>query len=414
MIALDGAPHGLENWEGHAEWTTYKRRLVEWIRRWPPPNSSAVHTSNRATDGGQAVQRKDIQPFNESLENYERWLAGQLDKVWRGDLDTKHEKMRESAFVFLRATYWRWAETILTICEDLARAPMVIGIGDIHLENYGVWRDREGRLVWGINDVDEAADMPYTVDVVRLAASALLSRPAKRRARKGICADILAGYRAGLATPRPFTIDEQHMWLRRLFAVAERERRRFWKKMDKLREDNRMSDRYRKPLESRVPEEGVTYEKFARRAAGTGSLGRPRWVGLGSWRGGRFVREAKAIVPSAWSLVHRQPRAHARPGALLAAGRFRAPDPWYQMHYRGRATAVTQRPQDRSPGTSRRPGRAGDAGSHGIQLANVHLGTADVSKAIRNDLDHRGNKWLIRAAETAAEFVTADFQKWRG
>ncbi len=361
------------------------------------------------------MQHKDIQPFNESLENYERWLAGQLDEVWRDDLDTKHEKMRESAFVFLRATYWRWAETILTICPDLARAPMVIGIGDTHLENYGVWRDREGRLVWGVNDLDEAADMPYTVDVVRLAASALLSRPAKRRARKGICADILAGYRAGLATPRPFTIDEQHMWLRRLFVVAERERRRFWKKMDKLREDNRISDRYRKPLESRVPEEGVTYGKFARRAAGTGSLGRPRWVGLGSWRGGRFVREAKAIVPSAWSIVHRQPRAHARPGALLAAGRFRAPDPWYQMQ----RTVVVRRlsPNARKIEVQEHPDDLVEPAmleAMGYELANVHLGTADVSKAIRNDLDHRGNKWLIRAAETAAEFVTADFEEWRG
>jgi len=33
VIALEGAPHGLENWEGHAEWTTYKRRVVEWIRQ---------------------------------------------------------------------------------------------------------------------------------------------------------------------------------------------------------------------------------------------------------------------------------------------------------------------------------------------------------------------------------------------
>lgn len=32
VIALEGAPHGLENWEGHAEWTTYKQRLVDWIR----------------------------------------------------------------------------------------------------------------------------------------------------------------------------------------------------------------------------------------------------------------------------------------------------------------------------------------------------------------------------------------------
>ena len=33
LIALDGAPHGLENWEGHAEWLTYKQQMVEWIRK---------------------------------------------------------------------------------------------------------------------------------------------------------------------------------------------------------------------------------------------------------------------------------------------------------------------------------------------------------------------------------------------
>jgi acetyl esterase len=31
-IALEGAPHGMENWEGRPEWTTYKSRVVEWIR----------------------------------------------------------------------------------------------------------------------------------------------------------------------------------------------------------------------------------------------------------------------------------------------------------------------------------------------------------------------------------------------
>jgi alpha-L-fucosidase 2 len=33
LIALDGAPHGLENWEGHAEWLTYKQKMVDWIRK---------------------------------------------------------------------------------------------------------------------------------------------------------------------------------------------------------------------------------------------------------------------------------------------------------------------------------------------------------------------------------------------
>ncbi|MEP6915542.1 MAG: alpha/beta hydrolase [Acidobacteriota bacterium] len=32
VLALEGAPHGMENWEGHPEWMSYKRRVVEWIR----------------------------------------------------------------------------------------------------------------------------------------------------------------------------------------------------------------------------------------------------------------------------------------------------------------------------------------------------------------------------------------------
>ena len=31
VIALDGAPHGMENWEGHPEWMSYKQRVVDWI-----------------------------------------------------------------------------------------------------------------------------------------------------------------------------------------------------------------------------------------------------------------------------------------------------------------------------------------------------------------------------------------------
>lgn len=31
VIALEGAPHGMENWEGHPEWMFYKRRVVDWI-----------------------------------------------------------------------------------------------------------------------------------------------------------------------------------------------------------------------------------------------------------------------------------------------------------------------------------------------------------------------------------------------
>jgi alpha-L-fucosidase 2 len=31
LIALEGAPHGMENWEGRPEWSHYKTKLVEWL-----------------------------------------------------------------------------------------------------------------------------------------------------------------------------------------------------------------------------------------------------------------------------------------------------------------------------------------------------------------------------------------------
>ncbi len=32
LVLLDGAPHGMENWEGHPEWMFYKSRMVDWLR----------------------------------------------------------------------------------------------------------------------------------------------------------------------------------------------------------------------------------------------------------------------------------------------------------------------------------------------------------------------------------------------
>ena len=42
---------------------------------------------------------------------FETWLAEHCDVV-RGDIRYKHEQMKKSAFVFLRATYFRWARKI--------------------------------------------------------------------------------------------------------------------------------------------------------------------------------------------------------------------------------------------------------------------------------------------------------------
>src|ERR1700678_67153 len=104
---------------------------------------------------------------------YESWLSKKIPLL-PADLKLKHQRMAETPFQFLRATFYRWSQLWPQICPDLTAAPPVLGVGDLHVENFGTWRDSEGRLIWGINDFDEACKLPYPVDLVRLAVSAIL------------------------------------------------------------------------------------------------------------------------------------------------------------------------------------------------------------------------------------------------
>ena len=179
--------------------------------------------------------------IRKSVQAYEDWMSKQLGReVVKKDIALKHEKMRESPFVFLRATYWRWAETILEVCPDLADATPVLAVGDIHLENFGTWRDADGRLVWGVNDFDEAAQMPYALDLVRLAASALLASPGRGGAAAQMCAAVLEGYAEGLRAPRPIVLDRDWAWLRELLVVSEKQRAKFWSKIEAARHEPRL------------------------------------------------------------------------------------------------------------------------------------------------------------------------------
>ena len=90
------------------------------------------------------------------------------------------------------------------VCPDLAPAPQVLAVGDLHVENFGTWRDIEGRLIWGVNDFDEAWPMAYTIDLVRLAVSAHLAVDVGRLPlkREDICATMLEGYREAMQAQR--------------------------------------------------------------------------------------------------------------------------------------------------------------------------------------------------------------------
>ena len=154
----------------------------------------------------------------EATEAYETWAFAEIPKN-RADLARKHAAMAAGAFPFLRATYYRWVQLWPKFCEECSDAPRVLAVGDLHVENFGTWRDIEGRLVWGVNDFDEAHSAPYTLDLVRLAASALLAFEANQTelARDRITETILAGYVKHLeGDARPFVLEEPNRWLRKL------------------------------------------------------------------------------------------------------------------------------------------------------------------------------------------------------
>jgi hypothetical protein len=373
-----------------------------------------------------------------STEAYEAFLRSELgNEVVEEGLAEKHEAMAgEVAFPFLRATYWRWAERIVGLVDDLAAAPSVLAVGDIHLENYGTWRDADGRLVWGVNDYDEAAEMPYVLDLLRLATSALLACPQSAEPDAvRISGAILEGYGKGLREPRPLILDRKLEWLRKLVIVPEDERDAFWDKLEKKRrrflakpeaERPQLWSRYREALQAALPL-GSGEPEIWYRSAGLGSLGRPRWVAQAQWCGDWVVREAKGIVPSAWTRMDGK-RGRTVRCMEIATGRHRAPDPWYRVMD---GIAVRRlSPNNRKIGADKafdpedESGAEGKLGrdvllspkmleAMGRELAAIHLGTGDVGGAVERDLATRAGSWLEVMARRAAEDVRAEHATFR-
>src|ERR1700733_8942711 len=108
--------------------------------------------------------------IREATQSYESWMR-KCSPIIEADLRTKHQQMKEDVFLFFRGTYYRWAQLFPEICPELIRFPKVLSCGDLHVGSFGTWRDREGRLSWGVDDFDEAFPLPYANDLVRLATS---------------------------------------------------------------------------------------------------------------------------------------------------------------------------------------------------------------------------------------------------
>ena len=351
-----------------------------------------------------------------ATEQFESWLAKEIPLV-RQDLSLKHARMAEEAFSFFRATFYRWLQHWPEVCKDAAKAPAVLGVGDLHIENFGTWRDQEGRLIWGVNDLDEAWPAAYTLDLVRLVASAYLAIKGEHLGltkREGAEA-IEEGYRDGLAAGgKPFILAEHHQWLRLLALGKLRDPVGFWAKMQACPPfAAKPPAEVKKMIEASLPSPKVPY-LLKKRIAGLGSLGHPRILVVSSLQGSLVAREAKAIRPSAWVWVAGRPSGDLWCGKLdERAARVR--DPF--VRYDGRWMVRRLAPDCSRIELASLPEERDEARllySMGWETANMHWGSPKSIAKIKHDLSARRGRWLHKSAKAMCAVTQQDWEEWRG
>jgi len=345
----------------------------------------------------------------DATADYERWL-GQHVRLVSADLERKHELMRRDAFSFLRGTYYRYVERFPELCPELVGAPRVAAVGDLHVENFGTLRDREGRLVWGVDDLDEADRLPYAVDLVRLSASALLAGEAGRMGlgRPQIAGAILEGYASGIdGGAAPVVLGERRRWLTTLLEPLLHEPLEFWQALSDLPEaTRRLESGARAVLELVRPGTGWKY-RLHTRIAGVGSLGRPRIVALGEWEGGFVARQLKGVPPPA--------SRRTSLGAGSRTPRVDDGDPWAVERdgWIAQRLAPDNVKLDLAHISRKRVDRRLLV-AMGREAAHRHVRTRGGRDAITADLASRPPDWLERAAEAVAADTRSDYEAWRG
>ena len=267
-----------------------------------------------------------------ATKEYETWISGHISVV-RSQLSDKHRKMAEDPVQFLRGSFYRWAQMFPKVCPDLHEAVTVLAVGDLHIASFGTWRDSFGRLIWGVDDFDEAHPLPYANDLVRLVASAVIDASEGEIAvgLRNACDVVLEGYRAGLAEGgRPFVLEEQHKWLRKIALDCLDAPVEFWKKMDSLpAARSPIPSGARRALVRFLPATRLKYS-IVRRIAGVGSLGHPRYVAVADWLGGQIALEAKAATPSACAWAESGAGAQIHYQTILDHA-VRCPDPFVRL-----------------------------------------------------------------------------------
>jgi hypothetical protein len=195
---------------------------------------------------------------------------------------------------------------------EIHSRPSVPIVGDLHVQNFGTWRDREQVRRWGVNDLDELAHGPWLLDLLRLAASAAVA-PHMHLADHEVCAELLAAY----AGAKPGVAAD----------VTGAEATHLAALVPDFKDPERFYARLAEGAPAHVParvakaaagvaEPGWT-PTWHEHDAGTGSLGHRRAVGVGPAADGRpHAREAKELGPGTAVWASRYVEHPPRPGEL--------------------------------------------------------------------------------------------------
>lgn len=80
--------------------------------------------------------------------------------------------MAASPFTFYRGTAELMA---LDLSHQIQTGTQIVICGDAHISNFGLYASPERRLIFDLNDFDEAAPGPWEWDVKRMVTSAILA-----------------------------------------------------------------------------------------------------------------------------------------------------------------------------------------------------------------------------------------------
>lgn len=232
--------------------------------------------------------------------DYEHWLGLQIP-LDEAQLRHKHEELAGDEYRFLRGTYYLWLLRAATeVPEAMTRAGVPL-VGDLHVENYGTWRDADQVRRWGVNDLDELARGPWLLDLLRLAVSAVLA-PHLTLDDDDVCDTVLGSWYAATPGSAVDLRDAPHLEpLVPAFADPE----------------SFYADLAAGPVVHDVPASVVAAAEHVAEPgwqptwhvheAGTGSLGHRRRVGVGRASDGTpHAREAKQLGPPSclWAAVN--------------------------------------------------------------------------------------------------------------